>query len=190
MKQDGFTLIELLVVVTIITIVTVVFGFEFTGWIARYKVENQIKTMHADLMNARQKAMERNTQYVAQLLPGNKSYVICEDSNGNNACDAPAETTTSVSQMLSKNNLRYPLTWALDLGAPPNPPANTIIIDRRGILPCDDPIVTCTGTIWLTNPDTGAVYGPNDVDYDCIVLSTVKINVGKYDATIPGCTVK
>lgn len=189
MKNKGFTLVELLVVVAIVGITVIVLGFQFIGWLARYKVESQVKTMHTDLMSARQRAMEKNISYVVQLSAN--SYVICEDTNGNSACDAPAETTSSgTSQALSKNGLRYRLNWVLDLGAPPNPPADTIVVDRRGVLACIDPDVTCTGTIWLTNPDTGNLYGDADVDYDCIALSAVRINAGKYNATTFVCDEK
>jgi len=189
MKQDGVTLIELLVVIAIGGILVIALGFEFVGWMARYRVESQIKTMQADLLNARQRSMEKNIQYVTQLQADKKSYIICEDSNGNNLCDA-AETTTTISKTLSKDGLRYPLDWLLDLGAPPAPPANTIIMDRRGVLPCTDPNATCTGFIFLRNPETGAPYQLDDVDYDCILLSAVKINVGKYDTTNNKCTAK
>lgn len=189
MKQDGVTLIELLIVIAIGGILVIALGFEFVGWMARYRVESQIKTMQADLLNARQRAMEKNIQYVTQLQADKISYVICEDSNGNSLCDAPAETTTPISRTLSKNGLRYPMDWtSLNLGVVPN---NIIIIDRRGTLPCTDPNATCTGFIFLRNPDTGNPYKPeDDIDYDCIVLSAVKINVGKYDTTTNSCTAK
>ncbi len=67
MKQDGVTLIELLIVIAIGGILVIALGFEFVGWMARYRVESQIKTMQADLLNARQRAMEKNIQYVAQF---------------------------------------------------------------------------------------------------------------------------
>lgn len=189
MRQDGVTLIELLVVVAISGILIIVLGFEFVGWMARYKVESQIKTMQADLMNARQRAMEKNIQYVTKLQADKISYVICEDSSGNSICDA-AEPATPISRSLSKNGLRYPLDWRLDLGTAPNPPADTIVMDKRGVLPCTDPNATCTGIIFIRNPDTGVPYRLEDVDYDCIVLSAVKINVGKYDATTNNCNAK
>jgi prepilin-type N-terminal cleavage/methylation domain-containing protein len=191
MRQDGVTLIELLVVVAISGILVIALGFGFVGWMARYNVENQIKTMQADLMNARQRAMERGIQYVTHLEANKISYVICEDEgiSPDSLCDA-IETDRPISRSLSKNGLRYPLDWRLDLGTAPNPPADTIVMDKRGVLPCTDPNATCTGIIFMKNPDTGVPYRPEDVDYDCIVLSAVKINVGKYDATTNNCNAK
>jgi len=166
MRQNGLTLIELVVVIAIIGILAVVAGFEFTGWMARYRVESQIKEMYADLMSERVRAMQRNIQYVAEMA--NNQYVICEDTNGNNICDNPAETAnSSISQALSKFNLRYQLNWGFSGGA------SRIVMDRRGI-------AAQNGSIWLVQPD-GTIWGPADVDYDCIVISNTRINLGKYD---------
>ncbi len=202
MKQDGVTLIELTIVIAIIIILAVAVGFEFTGWMARYKVESQIKTMHIDLMTARQRAMEKlNVQYVVQLPALNgKSYTICEDANLNNICDAPAETTNStISQTLSKSGLNYLITWNLPGGA-----GAQIVMTHSGSVqtaqgaggalldPYDN--AGLPYNIWLLNPSTMAAYGPtatntvNEVDYDCISLSTTRIDVGKYDGAT--CVIK
>lgn len=197
MKQDGFTLMELLVVVAIISILAIAFGLEFLGWVARYKVESEIKTMHVDLMSARQRAMEKNIQYVAQLPTVNgKSYTICEDTNGNGVCDTPGETTNSpISQSLSKSSFRYPIAWNVPGGA-----GASIVMSARGMIKqalagvVTDIDNTLPLNIWLLNPDTMAPYGitatntANEVDYDCISLSTTRIDVGKYNGAT--CVVK
>lgn len=195
MKQDGLTLIEVLIVVSIISILFVALGFEFTGWMARYNVESQIKTMHIDLMTVRQRAMQKNVQYLVQLLADNKSYLICEDANNNGICDAPSETTnSSISQTLSKNGLRYPMNS--DLGGA------TILMNTKGMVMLwkagnisnIDNTAPNMNKIWLLNPNTMAAYGPtasntvNEVDYDCISLSAMRIGVGKYDGAT--CNVK
>jgi prepilin-type N-terminal cleavage/methylation domain-containing protein len=181
MKQDGFTLIELLVVVGIISILVIVAGFEFTGWMARYNVESQIKTMHIDLQTARQRAMQKNTQYVVQLAADGKSYLICEDTNANGVCGDAQDTTMPA---FSKNGLRYQMNSNIG-GA-------TIVMNTRGTVmlstgPIDN---SAPKNVWLLDPDTGGYYDPakGKIDYDCISLSTTRIGFGKYDGAT--CNVK
>jgi prepilin-type N-terminal cleavage/methylation domain-containing protein len=187
MKQDGFTLIELLVVAAIISVLVVALGFEFIGWMAKYNVETEIKTMDIDISTARQRAMQKNTQYVAEVpfVNGN-NYRICEDTNGNNLCDSPGETTGSgISRALSKNNLRYPVNADLPGALIMNTKGMFMVMNGGEVTDIDN---TAPNTIWLTNPDTGGIYDPSEVDYDCISISTTRIGVGKYDGAT--CNVK
>jgi prepilin-type N-terminal cleavage/methylation domain-containing protein len=189
MKQEGITLIELMVVVAIIGILVVALGFEFTGWMAKYNVESEIKTMHIDITTARQRAMQRNTQYVAEVPTANgNNYLICEDTSGDNQCNAPAETTLSkISQSLSKSGLRYPVNSDLP---------GALIMNTRGMFMVmnggnvSDISNTAPQNIWLTNPDTGGVYDASETDYDCLSISTTRIGVGKYDKTANICVTK
>jgi prepilin-type N-terminal cleavage/methylation domain-containing protein len=179
MKQDGMTLIEILAVLVITGILLVVGGFEFANWRARYNVESQIKTMHMDLMTARQRAMQKNTQHVAQVpaVKGN-SYLICEDSDSNNQCDAPGETTqSSISNTLSKNSLVYPVSSDVD---------GVLVMNTRGVLMISKSGINTnvsSNKIWLTDPNTGVYYDSTKVDYDCISLTATRIDTGKYDGT-------
>jgi prepilin-type N-terminal cleavage/methylation domain-containing protein len=189
MKQDGITLIELLVVVAIISVLTVALGFEFTGWMAKYNVESEIKTMHIDISTARQRAMQRNIQYVAEVPSAiGNNYRICEDTNGNNQCDAPAETTGSgISQSISKSALRYPVNSDMPGALIMNTKGMFMVVNGGTVSAINN---TVPQNIWLTNPDTGGVYDASEADYDCLSISTTRIGVGKYDQTANICVTK
>jgi prepilin-type N-terminal cleavage/methylation domain-containing protein len=189
MKQAGITLIELMVVVAIIGILVVVLGFEFIGWMARYNVESEIKTMHVDISTARHRAMQKNIPYAAVVPSVNgNNYRICEDANGNNQCDAPTETTQSnISRSLSKDNLRYPVNSNLP-GALIMNTRGMFMVMNGGIV--SDIINTAPYNIWLKKPDGGGFYNTSEVDYDCISISTTRIGVGKYDTTANSCVAK
>lgn len=88
MKEEGITLIELIIVISIIGILVVALGFSFQGWMGGYKIESQVKEMHADLMNARVRAMQRNRAHFVVVTANN--YQIFEDINENNVNDDAA----------------------------------------------------------------------------------------------------
>jgi prepilin-type N-terminal cleavage/methylation domain-containing protein len=189
MRQGGVTLIELLVVVAVAGILVIALGFEFMGWMRRYNVESQIKTMQTDLMYARQRAMGNSVQYVVQFPVDKKSYLICEDSNGNYACDAPVETTTSISRALSKNGLKYQMNSDLGVAALLMNIKGMVQLSTGGVI--SDINSSAPNNIWLLNPDTGDPYTGLDapkVDYDCISLSATRIGAGKYNGA--ACVVK
>ena len=55
MNNRGLTLTELMVVIVIISILVGVAGYTLRGRMMGYRVENQVKGMYADLMNAKGK---------------------------------------------------------------------------------------------------------------------------------------
>ena len=78
-NRNGVTLIELMIAISIIAILVVALGFEYRNWMGRYKVENQIKQMHTDFMNARIRAMTMNRMHFATETAN--AYTIYEDTN-------------------------------------------------------------------------------------------------------------
>ena len=174
MRREGITLIELAIVIAVIGILAAVAGFEFSNWMSRYRVEAEVRDMYSDMSGARQRAMQRNVQYLVVL--STNGYLICEDINGNNVCDAPAETTVSpISRSLSKVDLRYQLNWDL------RSPANTVVMDKRGIL---SPITPGGNSIWLVKPGAVPLWEPSEVDTDCLSIHETKIRIGKFDGTV------
>jgi len=83
MKDRGVTLIELLVVITVIGILAVALAFSYVGWMGRFKVESEIKTLHAALLDARARAMYTGQAYFMDISSNGRFYRISQDdSNG------------------------------------------------------------------------------------------------------------
>jgi prepilin-type N-terminal cleavage/methylation domain-containing protein len=115
MQDKGITLIELVIVISIIGILTIALGFEFKGWVDKYRVEVQINELYADLMNARARAMQRNRTHFVSLTQ--TEYTVQEDidpwPNGDscltaldsNRPDGYNEPIPLVKKNLNPNNL-------------------------------------------------------------------------------------
>lgn len=156
----GFSLIELIIVIAIIGVLFTLAGIEFNNWIKRYNVESEIKEMYVDLMNARARAMQRNRAHCVTLATN--QYTIKEDMSpspdGDGDCDDAGDTT-----VLQKDlDASYPITW--------NGSGNEIKFTVQGLLNVDKSI--------CSNSDA-------DADYNCIVISATRINIGKLTTTIP-----
>jgi len=153
-NSRGITLVELLVVLAIIGVLGVSLGFAYSGWMSCYKVEKQTKEIYSDMMTARIMAMTRNREYFADFT-GPATYRIVEDTNDNSAINVGAGDTVlpsfpkTVEYKNDANGYGIPVTFKFS---------------RRGT-------ISPLRTIRITH-DT-------DPDYDCIVISTTRINMGK-----------
>lgn len=158
----GITLIELIIVISIIGVLVVALGFSFQGWVAGYRVEVQTKEMYADLMNARARAMSRNRAHFVTLTT--TSYTVYDDTNPLPDGNGTLETAgTPDTQLLAKTlDSTYPITWndLLD---------TEIEFTARGLSNDDKTICSNSSA---------------DADYNCIIISTSRINIGKLTTKI------
>jgi prepilin-type N-terminal cleavage/methylation domain-containing protein len=160
MKNDGFSIIELLVVLLILGALLSIAGLQMNTWIVRSQVEEQIKRMHADFMNARMRAMDRNRVHFVKLNVASKQYEIWEDTNPAPDGDGGLQTAGTPDTRVSAVTLNNDYQATLSLGV------TTFSFDARGL-------VSNVGTIRIDNS-----YGPL---FDCIVLSDTRIRLGRYD---------
>jgi prepilin-type N-terminal cleavage/methylation domain-containing protein len=158
----GITLIELIVVISIIGILVVALGFEFQGWMGSYRAESQTKEMYVDLMNAKARAMQRNRVHfvvvnnaaVCSSYPS--CYQIYEDTDEDGVTPPPIDTDDTKILRPDPKPLSYPSLWT-----------GTVTMNTRGLVSPNNTIRFDIGT--------------NNPDYDCIVLSATRINMGKWD---------
>jgi prepilin-type N-terminal cleavage/methylation domain-containing protein len=173
MNSKGFTLIELIIVISIIGILAIALGISFQGWIGRYKIESEFKEMYVDLMNAKTRAMSRNRAHFVTLAI--TQYSIQEDidpwpngdglltANDNVKPAAPVVYNDRIPFRQKTFEANHPITWS-------NVGDTQVDIDTRGV--SNEDKVICSNT----NIES---------DYDCIVISASRVNLGKLTTRIP-----
>ena len=153
---NGVTLIELIIAVSIIAILVVALGFQFQGWMGKYRVENQIKQMHTDFMNARARAMTMNRMHFVTGVAN--AYTVYDDTNPAPDGNGNLEIASDLLLPTYPKAVEYVINWTV--------PGNQINFDRRGMM-------GPTGGVHLTSTV--------DADYDCLAVSETRINMGKWN---------
>jgi len=118
----------------------------------RYNVEKQTKEIYSDLMAARMMAMNRNREHYADFTSAT-TYRIVEDTNDNSDINVGAGDTVLFPKTVEYENK------ANGSGIPV-----TFKFNRRGTM---SPLRTIR------------IAHTTDPDYDCIVISTTRINMGQ-----------
>lgn len=162
-RESGVSLVEIVIVVAILGIMLVALSNAYQVWVERYRVENEVKELYADLMDARARAMQKSrSHFVAFDGAGTEysRYVLYEDTSpgpdGNGTLDSTADVK------IREIEPRYGFVTV---------PAGTdeLRVNRDGTLDLDG------ATIRIPPP------GASQADYDCIALSRTRIKMGRYN---------
>jgi prepilin-type N-terminal cleavage/methylation domain-containing protein len=169
MKNRGITLVELIVVVSIIAILVLALGFSYQGWMGGYKVESQVKMVYVDLMNARARAMQMNRMHFARCISPFTSYSLYDDTNPTPDGDEILQTASDTLLPGYPKTVEYPMTWGIV-----SPGLGRIQFHKNGWIDTS----TDVGGV---GPWTIRVISTSSPDYDCIVFTSMKINIGQWD---------
>ena len=161
----GITLMELLVVLGILAALLLSLGASYQGWMEKHKVEGATKTLYADLMNARARAVQRNRVHFVSVA--SSGYSTFEDTNtvpdGNGVFESALDTriVNAASAYPIASSLGMPLQFSFS--------------------PDGLSSVTC----WVRFSST-----INEPDYDCITIKPTRINLGVFHAATNACLEK
>jgi len=158
-NDNGVTLIEITVTLAVMIILVVSLAFSYQGWIAKYRVESQVKEMYIDLMNGRARAMERNRSHFATGAAS--TYSIYEDTSPEPDGNGTLETGADTLLQTYPKTVQYPITWT---GG-----GTAITFGRNGM-------ISPTGNMFLTTTA--------DSDYDCMAITELKIYMGKKNGSV------
>jgi len=168
-KNKGFSLIEVLLVVALVGILAALAAASLSNLVKKNRVENQIRRIYSDLMNARVMAMNRNITHF--VVFAGSSYTVWEDTDGSETPDA-APTDT---QRLKRSSVdTTPMTYSNTTGAPSDSAISQsaggwVAFNSRGIART---AIAPNGTIWIT------VAGVNPTR-DCISITPTQLRLGK-----------
>lgn len=159
----GFTLIEILITIAIMGIVLGIASMNFTSWKVKYNIEAQTRGIQADLNEARTSALTQKKYYGIVFQPN--SYVIKTYSSSTSAAD-PVASGTSVATKT--------LTYGLTKKGSPSIADTHVVFDTSGI-------TYDLFTIFVNPYNADPAKEPASVN--CIVVHTVRVNMGKINET-------
>ena len=152
LKSFGaFTLVEMLVVMSIMGILMTIAVLNFRDMNQKSGIETEARTLYTDLMEVRLDALY--TKRPRSVMLSATQFSVYSSTN------------TSVAA-LSRKTLRHPVKWT------PTSPTLTINFDTCGLCsPTGPDIPICVA------PE--GVLGPNPAAVDSLVVSSVRVKLGK-----------
>lgn len=164
----GFALTELIFVIALISILLGMATIGYNQWIAKNKVETQVKEMVSDFSELRIRAMTRKQRHSITVNRDNyvfKSYSSDDEPLTSGTPIPPATATVPTRKVYvplkSDSSTFY---------------NGTIFeIDHRGMF-----LNSLGGTIYLDNITSGA-------SLDCLTLHVIRINPGKNNSAWSNC---
>ena len=157
-NSRGVTLVELLIVIGIIGILAVALGFSYVGWQGSYKVEKEIKQLHADLISARALAMQTNRAYFFDISPDGRFYRITQDDSEGTVAAKPKEGDGIFQQQATWANIQAsnPVSWGAFVNTTD---ATVTMLSRKLDLTNKAP----TAALAATSPDAAGLLSATNV---------------------------
>lgn len=166
-RRDGFGLLEVMISVAIVAILAVIAASSFRGMMEKYRVEGETKQFHADLMEARARAMQRYRVHFVRIDAGGLGYRTYDDTSpppdGNGTYDGGADA------IVASRTVRHPIISTVTGGG------LNFAFSRNGIA-----------------SETGDIRFPSTVrpDYDCITVRSTRVKMGAYNTGTGTCDEK
>lgn len=180
----GFSLIELIVIIVIISTLATIATLNFNQWQRKYAIEGQVKEMLADLSNVRMQAIQTKREHRVFLNPQAYTTVRYDDTELEAVRIEPTDgasggvVVTTMGQTIADRQFRRALRFGIQPYTPGvvTPPFDNtpIIINSRG---------------YASPPLTIAVAFNNGSGpaYDCLVITDVRINIGRINTNDNTC---
>lgn len=173
MRTDGYSLIELLVILAFVGIILLIATPLTLENIRRARAENEAQTIYSNIAEARQRALQRNLNYILQIKQD--SVNIFEDRNNNNTAENSERVDLLSTGSLGK--LSYLLQGNVG-GTAIGASAVTATSSRKGFIQPNTLIYLDQQTD-LTGPAKGIQEGR----HNCISIDFTRVSIGKYNGT-------
>lgn len=175
----GFTLIELIVTLAIVAIIMLAMGFEFVGWKGKYEAESDLKTMYADLSNARAQAIQTKSVYFVNI-PASDAYNYKVFIDNAPTLDGDGVLNIDEDGLFINTSITYFInTQERHLG-----------FTKSGLIFTDAGVLQSAVRIVIEYVDEDGNHSSPGSDLDCLELVSTRINLGLFDGSTSECVTR